>query len=381
MNWRKGAALLLIMTGWFAIGWLARGLSSPPPALDNPELALVAQAGEVVTTQSFGPTPQPRQLTYSAIRGMLDGLHDPYATFFDPVLAARNRDALAGHDASLGIRGEYQSGVFTVTRALPDMPAQQAGLQPDDVILEIDGWPVAQAHSESEVLTMLRGPLGSTARLVVQRAGQPRTFEIVRQPVQEIITDTIDSDIAYIRLDRFSDKSPALMQQALDQLITDRTGGLIWDLRRNGGGLMESTRQVLDLFLAEGVAFYARTDDGALRPFNTSTGSRAEKIPLVVLIGPATYSAPETVAAAIRDRQRGTLIGETTYGKGAIVSTFDLRDGSAIRLTVAQWLSPVQQESFEGRGVAPDIVIQSDLDSADDEALRVAVEYLRQAAP
>lgn len=380
MNWRKGAILLLIMTGWFAIGWLARGLFSPPPALDNPELMLIVQAGQVVTTQSFGPTPQPRQLTYNAIRGMLDGLHDHYAAFFDPVLAARQRNALAGNDASLGIRGEYQSGAFSVTRALPDMPAQQAGLKPADAIREIDGWPVAQAHGESEVLAMLRGPIGSNARLVVERAGQPLTFEIVRQPVQEVVTDTIDSDIAYIRLDRFSDTSPALMQQALDQLITDRTRGLIWDLRRNGGGLMESTRQVLDLFLPEGVAFYALTDDGALRPFNTSTGSRAEKIPLVVLIGPATYSAPETAAAAIHERQRGTLIGETTYGKGAIVSTFDLLDGSAIRLTVAQWLSPVQQESFEGRGVAPDIEIHSDLDSADDETLRVAVEHLRQAA-
>ncbi len=380
MNWRKGAVLLLIMTGWFAIGWLARGLFSPPPALNNPELALIAQAGQVVTTQSFGPTPQPRQLTYSAIRGMLDRLHDHYAAFFDPVLATRQRDALAGNDASLGIRGEYQSGVFTVTRTLPDMPAQQAGLKSADVIREIDGWSVAQAHDQNEVMTMLRGPIGSTAHLTVERAGQPLAFDIARLPVQEVITNTIGSDIAYIRLDRFSDKSPALMQQALDQIITDQTHGIIWDLRRNGGGLMESTRQVLDLFLPEGIAFYARTDDGTLRPFNTSTGSRTEKIPLVVLIGPDTYSAPETVAAAIHEWQRGTLIGETTYGKGAIVNTFDLSDGSAIRLTVAQWLSPMRQESYEGRGVAPDIVIHSDLDSADDEALRTAVEYLRGAA-
>src|SRR5512139_386066 len=160
------------------------------------------------------------------------------------------------------------------------MPAQQAGIKPNDTILEIDGWLVQHAHNESEVLAMLHGPIGSTAHLIVQRAGQPLTFEIPRQPVQEVVTQTLDSHIAYIRLDHFSEKSPALMQQAVDQLVTDRTTGLIWDLRRNGGGLMDATQQTLDLFLDEGLAFYARTKEGGLKPYHTTTGSRAEKIPL-----------------------------------------------------------------------------------------------------
>jgi carboxyl-terminal processing protease len=377
MNWRKTVGLLLLMAGWFVIGWLARGLLQPPALSGNPELALVAQAGQAITTQSFIPPVAARQLTYDAIRGMLSGINDKYAAFFDPALAARNRDALRGADASLGVRGDYQAGTFTVTRTLPDMPAARASLLPGDVILTIDGWSVNQAHSESEVLAMLHGPENSTAQLSVQRGAQTLSFDIPRQTVQEVITQTMDSKIAYIRLDRFSEKTPALMQQAVNQLLTDRPTGLILDVRRNGGGLMDSTQKVLDLFLDAGLAFYARTKDGQLIPYRTSTGGSAEKIPLVVLIGPDTYSAPETVAAAIAERKRGILIGETTYGKGAIVSTFDLFDGSALRLTVAQWLSPVQQASYEGRGVSPDILVQSDLDSTDDQALRAAVDYLQ----
>lgn len=381
MNWRKTGGLLLLMAGWFAIGWIARGLWQPPPLSGNPELTLLAQAGQAITTQSFNPPISARQLTYDAIRGMLSGLDDKYAAFFDPALAARNHDALQGSDASLGVRGDYQNGTFTITHALPDMPAARAGLLPNDLILTIDNWPVNQAHSESEVVAMLRGPVNSTAQLNVQRGSQALSFEIPRQTVQEVATQTLDSEIAYIRLDRFSEKTPALMQQAVSQLLVAQPKGLILDLRRNGGGLMDVTQQVLDLFLDEGLAFYARTKDGQLIPYKTSSGGPAEKIPLAVLIGPDTYSAPETVAAAIAERERGTLIGETTYGKGAIVSTFDLFDGSAIRLTVAQWLSPVRQDSYEGRGVPPDILIHSDLDSTDDKALRSAVDYLRSKAP
>jgi carboxyl-terminal processing protease len=381
MNWRKTGGLLLLMAGWFVIGWIARGLWQPPAPSDNPELALIAQAGQAVTTQSFKPPTAARQLTYDAIRGMLSGLDDKYAAFFDPTLAARNRDALHGNDASLGVRGNYQAGTFTITRTLPDMPAARAGLLPTDVILTIDNWPVNQAHNESEVLAMLHGPENSTAQLSVQRGAQTLSFEIPRQTVQEVITQTLDSEIAYIRLDRFSEKTPALMQQAVTQLLAVQPKGFILDLRRNGGGLMDSTQQVLDLFLNEGMAFYARTKGGQLIPYKTGNGGPAEKIPLVVLIGPDTYSAPETAAAAIAERGRGTLIGETTYGKGAIVSTFDLFDGSAIRLTVAHWLSPVRQASYEGRGVLPDILIHSDLDSTDDRALRSAVDYLRSKVP
>jgi carboxyl-terminal processing protease len=207
------------------------------------------------------------------------------------------------------------------------------------------------------------------------------SLKAAREPFQEVTTQRF-GEIAYLRFDRFTSQTPQQINASLSQLLTNTTTGLILDLRYNGGGLMNSAREILDLFLDKGVAFYARTRQGDLLPYLTRTdGEIAETIPLVVLISPHTYSAPETVAAAIADRGRGELIGERTHGKGSINTTANLGDGSAIRITVAQWLSPVQQRSFEGIGVAPDIAVTNSPDAAQDTVLLYAIDYLRDMQP
>ncbi len=200
-------------------------------------------------------------------------------------------------------------------------------------------------------------------------------------PFQEVTLQRF-GEIAYLRFDRFTTQTPSQIKQALSQILTPTTRGLILDLRYNGGGLMNSAQQVLDIFLDQGVAFYASRRNGDLLPFPTATeGGIAETIPLVVLIGPHTYSEPETVVAAIADRGRGKLIGERTYGKGSINTTANLGDGSAIRITIAHWLSPVQQRSFEGIGVTPDIVVANSSDGTQDAVLQTAIEYLQNIRP
>ncbi len=378
MSWRKRIQWFLLIVAWFAIGWFARGLVLPP--IDQ-ELALVSQAGQIITHEYYGDVPAPRQMTYAAIAGMLAGIGDKYAAFFEPAAAARDGIEARGSDATTGLRGEMRDGAFEVIEVLPNEPAARAGLQVGDVIAEIDGWKVPQAAAYSEVIAMLRGSIGTTAQLVVRRGDQNLMFAVPREPAQDVITQTLGSDIAYLRLDRFTDQTPQQVEQALKQLLANKPRGLIWDLRYNGGGLMNATQQVLDLFLDEGVAFYARTKDGNLIPYKTSSGGIAEKIPLVVLIGPHTYSAPETAAASIADRGRGKLIGEQTHGKGSILTTIGLADGSAIRMTVARWLSPVHQTSYEGNGVLPDIVVKDDPGGSTDAVLESAVDYLRHIQP
>jgi len=114
---------------------------------------------------------------------------------------------------------------------------------------------------------------------------------------------------------------------------------------------------------------------------STASGGIAENIPLVVLIGPQTYSAPETAAAAIRDRKRGILVGNTTHGKGSIITTINLSDGSAIRFTVAKWLTPVTQQSYEGEGVSADIIVSGNPTPDDDPVLQAALVYILEMFP
>jgi carboxyl-terminal processing protease len=254
-------------------------------------------------------------------------------------------------------------------------------LQIGDIIQAIDGWIIPASSTSAEIHAMIRGPIGSAAHLTVQRGGQVLTLDAQRVPYQEVTTQRF-GEIAYLRFDRFTTQTPQQVKQALSQLLTPTTQGLVLDLRYNGGGLMDSAQQVLDIFLDQGVAFYARTRNGDLLPFPTSTeGDIGETIPLVVLTGPHTYSAPETVAAAIADRGRGKLVGEKTYGKGSINTTANLGDGSAIRITVARWLSPVQQRSYEGSGVTPDIVVKNSAGSEQDAVLQTAIEVLQNAQP
>jgi carboxyl-terminal processing protease len=378
MNWQTRIQWLIVIIAWFAIGWILRGLLLPP--IDQ-ELALLGQAEQIMAHESYGEAPPPRQMAYAAIKGMLNSLGDKYAAFFEPTIAVRYDIEARGEDAITGLRGEVQGNAFVITDVLPGEPAAEAGLEVGDIITEIDGWQVPAAPDYTEVIAMVRGPAGSVAHIVVMRGNRNLHFDVSRKPAQDITTRMLESDIAYLRLDRFTDQTPQQVESALRLLLSNTPRGLIWDLRYNGGGKLEATRQVLDLFLDEGIAFYARTRDGSLLPYRTKSGSLAEKIPLVVLIGPYTYSAPEIVAAAVADRGRGTLLGEQTYGKGSITATSALPDGSALRLTVARWLSPVHQESYEGKGVPPDVIAKDEPHAAIDSVLQSAVDYFRYELP
>jgi len=378
MSWPNRILWLFLIVGAFAIGWLARGLAQPAP---DPALTLIGRAGQIISEEYYGEVPAPRQLAYAAIRGMLSELGDKYATFFEPTAAAREGLGANGHDAVIGMRGEVRDGKFVVIDVTPDGPAAQGGLHIGDVIQTIDGWTIPPSSTSAEIHAMIRGSVGSTAHLTVQRSQNVLSLDMQRMPFQEVTTQHF-GEVAYLRFDRFTIQTPQQVKQALSQVLTQTTKGLILDLRYNGGGLMNSAQQILDLFLDQGIAFYASTKNGDLLPYPTKTdGDISEAIPLVVLIGPNTYSAPETVAAAIADRGRGKLIGERTHGKGSINTTANLGDGSAIRFTVAHWLTPVQQRMFEGIGVPPDIVVQDNSDTTQDTVLQYAIDYLQHMHP
>lgn len=381
MNWRKILSYLILMVGWFFIGFFVRGLNILHVDPLDRELALIRQAGQAIGVQAYTAPASSREMTYAAIRGLLTTLDDPYAEFWDPQTAARFSLENQGGDAVLGLNGEMREGRFVVTVVSPGGPAQQAGLRVGDILLEIDHWTVTPQTVGPAVIAMIRGPVNSTAHLVVRRGDQALNFDVPRKPAVDITTEILDSNIAYLRLDRFTTQTGPDMEKAVKSLLAENPSAIIWDLRFNGGGSMDATRESLDLFLDDGMAFYARLRDGTLIEYPTTSGGPAEQIPLVVLIGPHTYSAPETVAASIKDRQRGVLVGDTTHGKGSIITTVGLSDGSAIRFTVARWLSPVDQLNYESKGVSADIVVPGDPTPEEDAVLQAALDYLNRLQP
>ncbi len=182
--------------------------------------------------------------------------------------------------------------------------------------------------------------------------------------------------VAYIGQYTFTLNAAQEMKQALQALLAQHPKGVIWDLRSNGGGSMNTARDILSYFVEDGVLFTAELKNGEKKQYQAQGEAIAPDIPLVVLVGEHTYSAAETAAVAIQERGRGVVIGGKTYGKGTIQNTIPLIEECMLHLTIARWLSPTGQWYGDGRGVTPDIAASDDEDTEEDEVLQFAVDYM-----
>lgn len=369
--------LIGLLAVWFVIGgvtssWLTRVL--------KPELLVIDQVMTNIEKKSFTNKQTRQQLASAAVQAILSSIDDDYATFFDPQVTNQVlREFSTGERGLIGIQGEMQAGQFVITVVTPGMPAAEKGLLVGDVIVSIDGWQVSPTTNSMDVIRMVSSSQSPEAVIEIIRSAEKMTFAIPRQPVEAIQTKML-TDIAYIRFDIISEETPNTLLQELEKINKMKPMGIILDLRYNGGGLMESTRGVLDLFEKQGVAFYAKNSSDQLIPFLTRDGEIAEDIPLVVLTSGQTYSASETIAASLRENERAVLIGEKTHGKGSIVETIRLSDGSSIQISVARWLSPLNQTDYEGQGVAPDVEFLNKFENGQDLMLAYAEKYLRDHA-
>ncbi|MCZ7671560.1 MAG: S41 family peptidase [Chloroflexi bacterium] len=197
--------------------------------------------------------------------------------------------------------------------------------------------------------------------------------------LKSVRSEMRDDGIAYLRLNRFGDKSAAELETALEELMAAQPKGLILDLRRNPGGSLDSAIEIADQFLPEGIILRERFGDERERLYESTDKGLAEEIPLVVLIDEGSASASEVLAGAIRDENRGILIGQTSFGKGTVQTWQGLSNGGGLRLTIARWLTP-QATWVHKEGLAPDYFIPlpefEPGAELEDTQLQAAVDYL-----
>ncbi len=363
--------MIILSVAWFLIGWRVREIFL------NQDILMVEQGRNIILEHYNGDTPSSRELSYAALRGMLYHIGDPRAVFYEPEIIVRAREDMQGNYAGTGMAGEMRNGRLEITQVNVGDPADRAGLQAGDAITRVDDWELQENTTFKEVSLMIRGPEGSTVHLTVQRGDETLEFDVERKAPVVVVTRTIESDIAYLYLQDFGLSSSREMRRGLESLLADDPQGLIWDLRGNGGGALTETVKILDYFLEEQVLFYSEDRNDTLVPYYGTDGGVAAEIPLVVLIDSHSYSAPGVAAAAIAESDTPILIGETTYGKGTINTTFPLIDGSAIQMTVARWLSPAQHW-YGDRGVPPDVWVEDDKATAEDDVLECALMWLQQ---
>jgi len=308
-----------------------------------------------------------REDTYQAIEKMLATLDDPFTRLLRPdqyrSLQVNTSGELMG--VGLQIAQDADTGDLTVIAPIDGSPAEQAGIQPRDRILKIDGFPTTDL-SLDESAARMRGPMGSRVTLTVLREGSPVAEEIVlirdrialNPVIAELRSDLGQTPLGYIRLSQFSANATEEVAHAIQSLEQQGAKAYILDLRNNPGGLLQSGIEIARLWLDEGTIVYTVNRQGILGSFE-AVGSALTQAPLVVLVNQGTASASEILAGALQDNHRGILVGEKTFGKGLIQSLFDLSDGSGLAVTVAKYETP-NHTDINKLGIMPDRVIPSE---------------------
>ncbi|TDA64616.1 MAG: S41 family peptidase [Chloroflexi bacterium] len=340
------------------------------------------QAWDLVHKQYVDQPVDDTTLMRGAISGMLNSLGDPNTAYMDPDQYQQANAPLEGSYEGIGAWVDTTGEFLTVISPMAGSPAEAAGLKSGDMIIAVDGTS-AVGTDPTLVLRNVLGPAGSTVVLTIQREGEENPFDvsIVREEIviPLVTSKMLDNNIAYLQVIQFGDRTEREVKDALKKLLNNDPQGLILDLRNDPGGYLDTAIAVVSQFISDGVVMYEDHGNGERVTFTARSGGLATEIPLVVLVNEGSASASEITAGAIQDRNRGMLVGTTTYGKGTVQSWSTLVDNQgAIKVTIAHWLTPNERQ-IHGIGLTPDVEVQmteEDIKANRDPQLDKAVEIL-----
>lgn len=353
----------------------------PIPTSTGAEFDLFWEAWDLIQRDYYGDLPTEQDLVYGAIRGAVETLDDPFTAFIEPEVAAINREDDTGSFEGIGAYVSMEDGYLRIVSTFKGQPAEAAGLQRGDIVLEVDDTPI-ENMSVYEAIALIRGPSGTEVRLTILRADQePFEVEIVRASIDiPVVEYEMRPDgLAYVSLTEFSSDASAKLEAALEELLEQDPEGLILDLRGNPGGWLNEAVLTTGLFLPQNsLVLIERFKDETERPYFSSNRPVSTDVPMVVLVDGGSASASEILAGALQDAGRAVLIGETTFGKGSVQWPHELSNGAELRVTVARWFTP-DDRAIHGEGLEPDITVEltnEDLEAERDPQLERAVEYL-----
>ncbi len=329
-----------------------------------------------------------RDLFYGALAGMAAALDDPYTSFFEPVTAQEFTDSLKGEFEGIGAEIGIRDHQLQIIAPLPNTPAEQAGLSAGDAILAINGTST-DGFTVEEAVMQIRGEQGTPVTLtigrikVVDSEEQPDIFdvEIIRDRihVQSVLLDWKERNIAVIQIRNFNQDTAEVFNRMVVEALDRPLVGIILDLRNNPGGYLDRSTEIAGAWVGDKPVVVERRKGEIIDQFHGRGNGRLAEIPTVVLVNGGSASASEIVAGALQDYGLATIIGTQTFGKGSVQDYTEFDDGSGIKITIAEWLTP-NQRSINGVGINPDIIIERTIEEyhADkDPQLEAAIQYLR----
>lgn len=319
------------------------------------------------------------------LKGYVEGLDDPYSSYMTAEEYSEKMTKESGQTIGIGVTvRKSDDGVIQVVSVQENSPAEEAGIQPDDRVIVVDGVSVAEAGYETAVENV-RGDEGTSVSLTIERDGKEIKLRIVRKTFEVITVHSqmLPGQIGYIRISAFRENTVEQYQDALDGLVANGARALIFDVRDNGGGLLNALTEMLDPLLPEGTIATATYQGGKTETVVTSDAAELD-LPMAVLVNGSSASAAELFSASLRDFGKAKLVGTQTYGKGVMQVTRRMEDGGGLTLTVATYQT-VLSECYQGIGLTPDIVVEASeetdieaMDAKTDPQLAAAIELLSE---
>ena len=317
------------------------------------------------------------KLFYGAVAGMVAAAGDPYTVFSPPAETKQFEETIQGSFSGVGIEIGVRQGVVTVIAPLEGSPAAQAGVLEGDIIIAIDGKPVTAEMTIDEVVRLIRGEEGKEVVLKVVHIGaqEPVDITIVRDTieVESVRLENIDG-LAHIRITNFNGDTAKQFVTAARRAKDEKVRGVLFDLRNNPGGFLDSAVEISSQFLDKGQVVV--TEKGKINKDYPAKGNPILKdLPVVLLVNNGSASASEIVAGALHDHLGSPIVGTQTFGKGSVQEFLKLSDGSSLRVTVAKWFTP-SGRSINEQGIEPTVVVEQNRETEEDEQLNRAKEEL-----
>jgi carboxyl-terminal processing protease len=341
-------------------------------AAGDADLSTIAELLRRIRTEAVD-APEEAALIEGAIEGMLETLEDPYALYYDAAEFARFNRGLDGSFSGVGLLLEEAPDGPTVVRALPDTPAERAGIETGEIIVSVDGESVRDLPLDA-IVERVTGEEGTTVTLGLEGGSAgPREVELTRAQIEAptVEAELLEDGAGHVQLVTFSQNAAERVRESVEALLEQGANGIILDLRGNPGGLLNEAVDVAGVFVDDELVVTVREPANEDRSLRTGRGGLTD-VPLVVLVDAGSASASEIVAAAMQDIGRARIVGETTFGKGTVQTVRALGAAGGVKFTTAEYLTP-SGDSIEGVGVEPDTRAEGA-----DAQLAAAQEALRQ---
>jgi carboxyl-terminal processing protease len=322
-------------------------------------------------------------LEKGAAKGMVNALDDPYTTYFSAKKYDTFQQSLKGKFEGIGARIGIRNDQLVIISPLAGMPAEKAGLRAGDKILRIDET-TTENMSVDRAVTLIRGKKGTDVTLTIKRDGrrEPKEITITRGSITvPDVKGSVKQGVAHVEITQFKSQTAQHVRKTVsEELKKTDTNKLILDLRNNGGGVLQAAIGTVGLFVKEdSVAVKEKKRGGEVEAKHTNHRPQFQDVQNVVLVNEASASAAEIVAGGLRDLKGTTVLGQQTFGKGSVQEIKQLSDGSALKVTIAEWLTP-NGTNINKEGLSPDISVErtkEDINAGDDPQLQRALEEVK----